>query len=77
MIAVIIVAIIATCVLYAQKKHYEFVNSKLVKTTMENLEIYLVKSTNAMEERLEQKLKEFDEYKKKVDALTLRAGFKL
>lgn len=52
-------------VLYAQRKHYEFLRAQKDSRDLSKLTW-----------DLEVKLKEFDEVKKRVDSLTLRAGFK-
>jgi hypothetical protein len=57
---------ILVALLYAQRKHYEYLERKL--TLEKNAE---------SEARFSDALKEFDAYKKRVDVLTLKAGFKL
>jgi len=63
---VIMSAFLAQTLCITQKRHYEFLESQKE-----------VKDANLFCEELEGKLKEFDAYKKRVDVLTLRAGFKL
>lgn len=60
------ISIIMIGLLYLQRNHYEFQsaqteNADLLTTQLEN----------------EERWKEFDDYKRRVDALTLKAGFKL
>lgn len=50
----------------AQQDHYDFLDEQKEKKDI--IVIY---------DALEQRLKEFDEYKKRLDTLTLKAGFKL
>ncbi len=63
---IFIVGLITSQLRDAQKSHYEFVNQ------CKNQHNYV-----RLSEELQKKLKEFDDYKKKVDGLTLKAGFKL
>lgn len=63
---IICVGIISVSCLYAQRRHYDQLNMKMDWTFNE-----------ALTEELTKKLKELEELKKKVDALTLRAGFKI
>lgn len=58
----IAVLIIVAGAIHAQKKHHEFLDhQKLLKESLHT----------------DQHVKEFQEYKKRVDVLTLKAGFKL
>lgn len=66
MISICVVLIIFASLLLFQANHYAFVKSQQQH-----------KHVNLIGEQLEAKLKEFDEYKKKVDALVLKNGFKL
>jgi cell division protein FtsB len=61
---VIITIMILLALLQAQQKHYEFIQAQ-----DEAVDLKL------LNEDIEKKLKEFDEYKKRVDTLTVRAGF--
>lgn len=60
------ILIIAAASLYAQRAHYLFRATKIQ-----------TKNLTEINGELASKLKEFDDYKKRVDALTVRAGFKL
>lgn len=60
------IGIICVSCLYAQRRHYDQMNMRMDWTFNE-----------ALTEELTKKLKEVEELKKKVDALTLRAGFKI
>lgn len=57
---IVIVAILVSGTLYAQRKHYEFLAQK---------------GTNETLGAIAKRLKELEDYKSRVDALTLRAGF--
>ena len=63
---IVIVVFVLVALLYAQDRHYSYLQEKI---EWEN--------SLELDAELEKKLKEFDEYKKRVDALTLKAGFKL
>lgn len=52
--------------LSAQRAHYDFLEGER-----------RVRDVTYVTEELESRLKEFDDYKKRVDALTVKAGFKL
>lgn len=69
MTAILITALILCGIVYLQGEHYKFLRGK--EESRELIEFYTEL------DRIDKKLKEFDEYKKRVDALTLRAGFKL
>ena len=60
------VSIVCVSFLHAQRCYYDQLNQKMDWTFNE-----------ALTEELTKKLKELEELKKKVDALTLRAGFKI
>jgi flagellar biosynthesis/type III secretory pathway M-ring protein FliF/YscJ len=60
------VAIIMIGLIFMQKNHYEF-----LKAQKSHIEL------SKISHDLETKLREFDEYKKRVDGLTVKAGFKL
>lgn len=60
------ISIVALAALYAQRAHYVF---KSAKAQAKNL--------TELNGELSAKMKEFEDYKKRVDALTVRAGFKL
>jgi hypothetical protein len=66
MISIVIVLLVVIALLVCQKNHYEF-----LRTEKEQ------KSLNELSVELQAKLKEFDDVKKRVDALVVRAGFKL
>jgi hypothetical protein len=66
MILIVIVAISLFTLLLLQQNHYEFLRSEKEQ-----------KSVSLLTEEIEAKLKEFDDVKKRVDALVVRAGFKL
>lgn len=66
LVAIVVVSMLVGGFLFAQKAHYEH-----LKTKEE------CKNTSLLTADLEKKLKEFEEYKKRMDALTLKAGFKL
>lgn len=53
------------CLLYAQRKHYEFLKSEKDQ-----------KNIDSIYNQMEGKMSELDELKKRVDSLTLRVGFK-
>lgn len=63
---IIIVALILFALIYAQERHYQFIEEE--RDNSHSLEL---------DAQLSKTLKEFEDYKKRVDALTLRAGFKL
>jgi cell division protein FtsL len=63
---VIITTLILVALLYAQQKHYTYLREQ-----DEAIDLKL------LNEEIEKKLKEFDDYKKRVDTLTVRAGFKV
>jgi cell division protein FtsL len=58
--------IIMIALIYMQKNHYSFLSQKNDHEKM-----------NEIQTELNAKLKEFDEYKRKVDHLVLKAGFNL
>lgn len=60
------VAIVVIGVLFFQFNHYSFLKSQRQ-----------VQDVTLASQELEKRLKEFDDYKKRVDALTVKAGFKL
>jgi hypothetical protein len=61
-----IMALMIAALLYAQKKHYEYLERKRS-----------LDQTLTLDSELSEMLKEFQDYKKRVDVLTLKAGFKL
>lgn len=69
MISIIIICILVLGVLLLQREHHRFL-------TRESKE-HDIATLFQMLEEVDKKFKEFDDYKKKVDVLTLRAGFKL
>lgn len=62
----IIAALVISCLLYAQKKHYDFLQRQ--EELRKGIEL---------DSKISESLKEFTEYKKRVDVLTLKAGLKL
>lgn len=63
---IIITPLVLVAILYAQKKHYEFMERKQG-----------AKRVSEVSAQMEKTLKEFDDYKKRVDVLILKAGLKL
>lgn len=63
---VVSVAIIMIGILSLQKNHYQFLKGQQDRIDLSKIS-----------QELELRLKEFDEYKKRVDGLTIKAGFKL
>ena len=70
---IVIFLLLITGFLHAQKKHYEFLESQKKRTDLS----HYAKHLDLKIEALEISKKDFEEYKKRVDSLTLRAGFKL
>lgn len=66
MMGVLIAVAILFTALYAQREHYKFLESKRSFIDF-----------SALERELYKLRKEFEEQQKRVDALTLKAGFKL
>lgn len=60
------VAMIVGGLIYGQKAHYDFMKSQKE-----------VGDVGRLSDKLMLRLQEFDDYKKKVDALVMKAGFKL
>lgn len=60
------VALLSGAFLYAQDRHYRFKTQSQAQA-----------GASMQSDQLEKTLRDFEEYKKRVDALTLRAGFKL
>ena len=77
MSAIFIVILILVGVLFIQSNHYCFLERQGEQKTLSQLSESLDLKLDSMDEELHDRFKEFDDYKKKVDALTLRAGFKL
>ncbi len=57
--------ILSAAIIYMQTRHY------MHKSSEKEIDIY-----HGFAEELEEKIKEFNDYKKKVDALTIKNGFK-
>lgn len=63
---IVIVAMILAALIFMQAQHYVFLEHDAQQKDLDCISL-----------ELEARLKEFDEYKKRVDSLTLRAGFKV
>jgi hypothetical protein len=72
-----LIIVIVYGMLHAQKKHYEFLSAQRESHNFSEMNDSLNERLEHFNSSFEDKLKEFDEVKKRVDALVIRAGFKL
>jgi hypothetical protein len=73
LIHLLIIMISVASILYAQHAHYNHVEKKTKLDDWEkDVMAHLLEA-----KKFQEQLKDYDEYKKRVDALTLKAGFKL